>query len=315
LRRGEAVPSAVSPHPTSMEITQKETEQSTSADTTMTANAGPAVADSGAAVSATLTLTPNKESKTTASIDLPDPALFARLSPSSRSALERANGMRGALGQDRVHMEHLVGGLFEKPDGPTQRLLRKANIDEPKLLQIVESAVGTALPVYSTIALAALPPLSPHVEEAIREAVRRADDSGSKLIRSRHLLYGVLWVDECTLVQALVERGVRKEDLDQIGDGREDPDKPLLESKVSQVEAPPETEHTALGATPTPRVDSDLWSEDDRLGYEAYARTIASLITHKETKPPLAIGIKAPWGAGKTTLMKRVQHLLDGDAR
>jgi hypothetical protein len=70
----------------------------------------------------------------------------------------------------------------------------------------------------------------------------------------------------------------------------------------------------APGANPTPKVDSDLWSEEDRLGYEAYARTIASLITHKETRPPLTIGIKAPWGAGKTTLMKRVQHLLDGYA-
>jgi hypothetical protein len=65
---------------------------------------------------------------------------------------------------------------------------------------------------------------------------------------------------------------------------------------------------------PTPKVDSDLWSERDCLGYEAYARTIASLITHPETRPPLTIGIKAPWGAGKTSLMKRVQHLLDGYA-
>lgn len=68
-------------------------------------------------------------------------------------------------------------------------------------------------------------------------------------------------------------------------------------------------------ARPTPRVDPDLWCSTDQLGYEAYARTIASLITHPETKPPLTIGIKAPWGAGKTSLMKRVQHLLDGNAK
>ncbi len=67
-------------------------------------------------------------------------------------------------------------------------------------------------------------------------------------------------------------------------------------------------------ASPTPKVDSDLWSRKDRLGYEAYARTIAELITHRETVAPLTIGIKAPWGAGKTSVMKRVQHLLDGDA-
>jgi hypothetical protein len=70
-----------------------------------------------------------------------------------------------------------------------------------------------------------------------------------------------------------------------------------------------------MAANPTPKVASDLWCESDQLGYEAYARTIASLITHRETVAPLTIGIKAPWGAGKTSLMKRVQHLLDGYAK
>ncbi|MGC2694251.1 MAG: P-loop NTPase fold protein, partial [Candidatus Angelobacter sp.] len=69
------------------------------------------------------------------------------------------------------------------------------------------------------------------------------------------------------------------------------------------------------GAHPTPKVDSDIWCMTDRLGYEPYARTIASLISSPDTLPPLTIGIKAPWGAGKTSLMKRVQHLLDGDAQ
>lgn len=67
-------------------------------------------------------------------------------------------------------------------------------------------------------------------------------------------------------------------------------------------------------AAPTPKMVSDRWVKDDALGYEAYARTIATLITHDETVPPLTIGIKAPWGAGKTSLMKMVQYILDGDA-
>jgi hypothetical protein len=67
--------------------------------------------------------------------------------------------------------------------------------------------------------------------------------------------------------------------------------------------------------TPTPKVISDHWVTNDTLGYEAYARTIAALITHNETVPPLTIGIKAPWGAGKTSLMKMVQYILDGGAK
>jgi phospholipase C len=68
-------------------------------------------------------------------------------------------------------------------------------------------------------------------------------------------------------------------------------------------------------AFPAPKIVSDRWAEEDRLGYQAYARTLAGVITHKEALAPLTIGIKAPWGAGKTSLMKQVQHILDGDFR
>ncbi|MFX0202324.1 MAG: P-loop NTPase fold protein, partial [Candidatus Hodarchaeota archaeon] len=67
-------------------------------------------------------------------------------------------------------------------------------------------------------------------------------------------------------------------------------------------------------AAPTPKVISDMWSTVDRLGYEPHARALATLITHKETRPPLTIGVKAPWGAGKTSLMRMVQSLLDGES-
>ena len=67
-------------------------------------------------------------------------------------------------------------------------------------------------------------------------------------------------------------------------------------------------------AYPTPRIASDRWATDDALGYGAFARTVATLITHPDTLPPLTVGIKAPWGAGKTSLMKRIQYLLDGRA-
>jgi hypothetical protein len=227
-----------------------------------------------------------------------DAELFARLSPSSRSVLERADGMRRSAGQGKVHMEYLIGGLFDKSDGPTQRLLASVKIDRPKLIQIIRETVGTDIPQYFVSDLTGIPLMSQHVREALIAAAKRAETTGSISIRSRHLLYGVLSVEDCKMVQALTNLGVNRDDL--VSD----------EQAVADQSPPPMTE-----ANPTPKVDSDLWSEEDRLGYEAYARTIASLITHKETKPPLTIGIKAPWGAGKTTLMKRVQHLLDGDAK
>jgi KAP family P-loop domain len=60
-----------------------------------------------------------------------------------------------------------------------------------------------------------------------------------------------------------------------------------------------------------PAIISDYWTVGDQLGYASYAEAIAEFIQHEDTRPPLTIGIKAPWGAGKTSLMRMVQDRLD----
>jgi hypothetical protein len=62
---------------------------------------------------------------------------------------------------------------------------------------------------------------------------------------------------------------------------------------------------------PDARISRDFWTADDALGYAQYADAIAAFIRHQETRPPLTIGVKAPWGAGKTSLMRMVQERLD----
>jgi KAP family P-loop domain/Caspase domain len=63
--------------------------------------------------------------------------------------------------------------------------------------------------------------------------------------------------------------------------------------------------------TPEPIIANDYWTVGDQLDYEPYAIAISEFIRHGETTPPLTIGIKAPWGAGKTSLMRMVQDRLD----
>ena len=58
----------------------------------------------------------------------------------------------------------------------------------------------------------------------------------------------------------------------------------------------------------------DLWTSVDELGYDIYANTIAKLLVSlKET--PVAISIQAPWGAGKTSLMRIIQEKIDVDGK
>ncbi len=62
-------------------------------------------------------------------------------------------------------------------------------------------------------------------------------------------------------------------------------------------------------------IGSDLWTTRDTVGYAAYADAIARGIQHPETHPPLTIGIKAPWGAGKTSLMRMIRERLEWPMR
>jgi hypothetical protein len=61
-------------------------------------------------------------------------------------------------------------------------------------------------------------------------------------------------------------------------------------------------------------VSRDTWTIDDKLGYALYAKAITESILKGDTEPPLTIGIQAPWGQGKTSLMRMIQEELDPGA-
>lgn len=65
---------------------------------------------------------------------------------------------------------------------------------------------------------------------------------------------------------------------------------------------------------PEPKIARDFWTIEDQLSHQRYADAIAAFVRHRETRPPLTIGIKAPWGAGKTSLMRMIQDNLDPGA-
>lgn len=69
---------------------------------------------------------------------------------------------------------------------------------------------------------------------------------------------------------------------------------------------------------PEASIARDFWTTEDHLSYRPYADAITAFIRHPDTQPPLTIAVKAPWGAGKTSLMRMIQHSLDpraGDSR
>jgi hypothetical protein len=62
---------------------------------------------------------------------------------------------------------------------------------------------------------------------------------------------------------------------------------------------------------PGTAITSDVWTAHDDLEYELYADAIVAFIVDDRTRAPLTIGIKAPWGGGKTSLMRMIRRRLD----
>jgi hypothetical protein len=75
----------------------------------------------------------------------------------------------------------------------------------------------------------------------------------------------------------------------------------------------PLSDDPVAGAPPSARVHADRWTTEDRLDYALYAKAIAEFIRHPDAKPPMVISVQAPWGQGKTSLMRMVQSDLDPD--
>lgn len=78
--------------------------------------------------------------------------------------------------------------------------------------------------------------------------------------------------------------------------------------------ATPTTPPLPEGEGPSPHIATDRWTVEDALGYRSYAYAIYRFLTHENTSPPLTVSIQAPWGGGKTSLMRMVQAYLDPDS-
>lgn len=79
----------------------------------------------------------------------------------------------------------------------------------------------------------------------------------------------------------------------------------LLDSEVRR----PDTEFAMRNL-----LTRDTWTTEDELGYGLYAQAITDSIFKGSSVPPLTVGIQAPWGQGKTSLMRMIQKRFDPEA-
>jgi hypothetical protein len=146
-------------------------------------------------------------------LPLDDNSFLKQLSPSSLTAISEAASLIRGSQHRRIHMEHLILGLYAKKDGPTENLFKDVGLDPGELLKVLKGAVEADIPTLPDTPpslITVLPGLSGHVRDAFRYGRNVARAHRSDRIQSRHLLYGVLSVEECTVVKALLDHRVDK---------------------------------------------------------------------------------------------------------
>jgi KAP family P-loop domain/TIR domain len=144
------------------------------------------------------------------------------------------------------------------------------------------------------------------VEDAI--AVRRR--VGADGVHLHHVL--ATGVDPAVSADALAELGITLSELREHWRASIRGRWPDESSAAwDEILTEPATADRGAGAPPSARVHPDRWTTDDRLDYALYAKAIEEFIRHRDAKPPMVISVQAPWGQGKTSLMRMVQRYLD----
>ena len=142
---------------------------------------------------------------------------IGQLSPSCLDALSFADAYRKSLDSSKIHVEHLLMGLYDAKDySPARTTLRKAGIDRQELVNRL-TAVGiklpSAAPAETVAPVSVMPPLSSHTAQAVEMAFNLSAKSDWGKVKSRHLFAGIFSVPECKVPRALPEVRPHLEEL------------------------------------------------------------------------------------------------------
>jgi CheY-like chemotaxis protein len=107
-------------------------------------------------------------------------ALLGRLTPSAMRALGRAYAFRGDRRRSRIHMEHLLVGLYEEDADFTKAVFRAAGISDLRALAMILSTLKVDVPLASphdpkALAPSDTPVFSRHAASSFTNAAKLAD--------------------------------------------------------------------------------------------------------------------------------------------
>jgi KAP family P-loop domain len=232
---------------------------------------------------------------------------WARFSAAAQDVLGWAAASEA---ENRLGTRGLLMGLVRTSHpNEAHELLGFADVGPDRLFDALEEVrpqKGIDVRVKAPASLSSLPELTPNAKETIATAFRLQSDSAG-LVEPRHIFGAILGNQRSRAYQALERVCVQRLPFDAICTSYSD----YLAGRQEYRDFLRERfEH----ARPSTAITTDSWTDRDQLEHELYADAIARFILNEKTKAPLTIGIKAPWGAGKTSLMRMIRKRLDPQA-
>jgi KAP family P-loop domain/EVE domain len=205
----------------------------------------------------------------------------------------------------------LIGLLRTNHSSEASQLLEYARVPHEEVfdtLQQLRTSVRINPTVQTATPLSKLPTLTPNGQQVLSGAFQLQTDHTSQ-VEPRHLFGAILQVEQSMASQALEKVLEGRIPVENIRGTYTD----FLQSSATQSYSD-FLQKLFAGERPSTSITTDTWTDCDQLEYELYADAIAQFILDPKTKAPLTIGIKAPWGAGKTSLMRMIRRHLDPNA-
>lgn len=216
---------------------------------------------------------------------------YAQLDGQAQATVDMAHALGRGNKQSAVHMEHLVAALADYSGDVPARFIRSRSMPIGRLLSLLRTVQDSRLgPVSHMRQTEEMPPLPPsaHIQRAFREAWNSALKHGTRTITSWHLLAGVLSVEECSVTQMLVQHRITLDALLRYIENLEHPATPVIAG-----------------------YRNDQAGGDDLLDIRKEAMALASVVTARDVRPPISIGLFGEWGSGKTFFMREMERCIE----
>ena len=243
-------------------------------------------------------------------------ALFGRLAPAARKAIETATGFAKMRGNPYVELVHWLHVLIQDPRGDLAAIRAAFGIDDARLAADTVAALD-ALPRGAT----AVSDFAPAIEEAIEKGWLYASlQFAAGNVRSGHLVYAML--KTATLRNALfaISAEWRKVQADRLGAEFDQVVQTSAEISVAEAGGPPQAAASPGLAAPgeaLAQFSVDLTArarsgEIDRIvGRDAEIRQVVDVLLRRRQNNPILIGEA---GVGKTAVVEGfARRIVDGD--